>query len=149
MRTAWTSGRPGRPTVGRRHPKGRDVQSHFDDELTEIGAARRFAERVVGAHHTRIADVLVVVSELASNAIRHAHTGFSLRVCDQTDHVRIEVADHGAGWPVPRRHQAASGGGGMGLSLVEALSDRWGATEQPGGKVVWAELDGTRGLRFV
>jgi len=124
------------------------VQSDFEDELTEIGSARRFAESVIGTHHTRIADVLVVVSELASNAIRHARTGFSVRVCDLPDHVRIEVADHGTGWPVPRREEAASGGG-MGLSLVEALSDRWGATARPTGKVVWAELDDARALRSV
>jgi anti-sigma regulatory factor (Ser/Thr protein kinase) len=117
------------------------VQSDFDGELGEIVEARRFAERVIGSAHARLADVLVIVSELASNAIRHAHSGFSVSVCNRLDHVRIEVADHGGGWPViPPRHDVVTGGG-MGLNLVAALSDRWGAKEQPGGKVVWAELD--------
>jgi hypothetical protein len=37
----------------------------------------------------------------------------------------------------------------MGLTLVEALSDRWGAIERPDGKVVWAEIDDARALRSV
>jgi anti-sigma regulatory factor (Ser/Thr protein kinase) len=125
------------------------VQSDFDDDLTEIVEARRFAERTIGSTHARLADVLVIVSELASNAIRHAHSRFSVKVCNQRDRVRIEVADHGGGWPeIPPREDVVTGGG-MGLNLVAALSDRWGATEQPDGKVVWAELDDGSVLRSV
>jgi anti-sigma regulatory factor (Ser/Thr protein kinase) len=125
------------------------VQSEFDDELTEIVEARRFAERTIGPDHARLADVLVIVSELASNAIRHAHSGFSVRVCDRRDRVRIEVIDHGGGWPEIPQRETVTAGGGMGLNLVAALSDRWGATEQPDGKVVWAELDDGSVLRPV
>ncbi len=117
-----------------------DVQRDFADQLTEIVAARRFAECVIGDSHARLPDVLVVVSELASNAIRHAHTGFSINVDDDEEHVRIEVVDRGGGWPVVAESTAPTSGG-MGLQLVDALSDRWGAMERPGGKVVWAELD--------
>ncbi|MBV9951505.1 MAG: ATP-binding protein [Acidimicrobiia bacterium] len=125
------------------------MQSDFDDQITEIVAARRFAEQTIGVDHARLADILVIVSELASNAVRHAHSKFSVRVCNQRGVVRIEVTDHGDGWPeVPRREEVVSGGG-MGLNLVAALSDRWGATERPGGKVVWAELDDGPALRVV
>jgi anti-sigma regulatory factor (Ser/Thr protein kinase) len=125
------------------------VQDDFDDQLTEIVAARRFAEQTIGSDHARLADVLVIVSELASNAIRHAHTGFSLRVCSKREQVRIEVADHGGGWPEATRRETVTSEGGMGLNLVAALSDRWGATERPDGKVVWAELDDGPTLRVV
>jgi anti-sigma regulatory factor (Ser/Thr protein kinase) len=116
------------------------VHCDFDDQLTEIVAARRFAEGVLGSSHDRLDDVLVVVSELASNAIRHAHTGFRLSVEEDDHHVRIGVVDHGPGWPeaVPVKMPS---NGGMGLHLVDELTDRWGAMERPGGKVVWAELD--------
>jgi anti-sigma regulatory factor (Ser/Thr protein kinase) len=118
------------------------VHCDFDDKLTEIVAARRFAEEAVGGGHHRLPDVLVIVSELASNAIRHAGTGFTLAIEGAPEHVRIEVADHGGGWPVPVERNGAPSSGGMGLQLVDALSDRWGTMERPGGKVVWAEVDG-------
>jgi anti-sigma regulatory factor (Ser/Thr protein kinase) len=116
------------------------VDCDFEDQLTEIVAARRFAERVLGGRHARLDDVLVIVSELASNAVRHAHSGFRLSVADVEHHVRVEVVDRGPGWPEPVELTMPTNGG-MGLHLVEALSDRWGAMERPGGKVVWAELD--------
>jgi anti-sigma regulatory factor (Ser/Thr protein kinase) len=121
------------------------VQCEFDDRISEIVAARRFAEHVVGGEHDRLADVLVIVSELASNAVRHAHSPFSLKVDDDREQVRIEVLDHGTGWPVVRDAGSwpPTHGGGLGLHLVDALADRWGATERPDGdgKVVWVELD--------
>jgi anti-sigma regulatory factor (Ser/Thr protein kinase) len=116
------------------------VYCDFDDRLTEIVAARRFAEAVLGPQHLRLDDVLVIVSELASNAVRHAHSGFRLSVAEDDHQVRVEVVDGGPGWPEPVEVTMPSSGG-MGLHLVEALSDRWGAMERPGGKVVWAELD--------
>jgi anti-sigma regulatory factor (Ser/Thr protein kinase) len=113
----------------------------FESELSEIVAARRFAEQALTATHPRIEDALVIVSELASNAVRHARSGFRLEVDLTGDRVRIEVADHGAGWPTPSDGAPMPTNGGMGLHLVEALADRWGAVERPDGKLVWAELD--------
>jgi anti-sigma regulatory factor (Ser/Thr protein kinase) len=117
------------------------VQSDFDADLTDIVAARRFVERAIGSEHACLGDLLVIVSELASNAVRHAHSGFTVRVCGQRDRVRVEVLDHGDGWPEAPRREDVVTGGGMGLNLVGALSDRWGAVPQPDGKVVWAEID--------
>jgi anti-sigma regulatory factor (Ser/Thr protein kinase) len=116
-----------------------DVQRDFVDQITEIVAARRFAECVLGRGHRHLEAVLVIVSELASNAVRHAGTGFSLSVDDDHEHVRIEVMDRGGGWPAPSE-RALPSSGGMGLHLVEALSERWGAMERPVGKLVWAEV---------
>jgi len=117
------------------------VRCDFDDQLTELVEARRFTERVLGSEHDRLDTALVVVSELTSNALRHAKSGFTLSVDDDEHHVRIEVTDRGGGWPVPVEVRAAPTSGGMGLHLVEALADRWGAVEQPPGKLVWAEID--------
>ncbi len=116
------------------------MQCDFEAQLTEIVAARRFAEGVLGSVHPRLDEALVVVSELASNAIRHAGTGFRLSVDEDQRRVRIAVTDHGPGWP-----QAVgldlTRPGGMGLRLVDALTDRWGTSAQDDGKTVWAELD--------
>ena len=117
------------------------VYCDFEPDLSEIVAARRFAEQVLTTRHPRLEDALVIVSELASNAVRHAASGFRLAVDQADHHVRIEVADQGAGWPTPTTTAPMPTYGGMGLHLVEALADRWGATERPDGKLVWAELD--------
>ena len=116
------------------------MQCDFDDQLTELVAARRFTEDVLG-EHDRLDDVLVVVSELASNAVRHAKSGFTLSIDEDEDRIRIQVIDRGGGWPVAVEVRAAPCRGGMGLKLVGALADRWGAVEHPPGKLVWAELD--------
>jgi anti-sigma regulatory factor (Ser/Thr protein kinase) len=117
------------------------VYCDFEPDLTEIVAARRFAEQVLTRAHPRLEDALVIVSELASNAVRHASSGFRLAVDQDDHHVRIEVVDRGEGWPTPTTGATLPTNGGMGLHLVEALADRWGAVERPGGKLVWAELD--------
>jgi anti-sigma regulatory factor (Ser/Thr protein kinase) len=117
-----------------------DVQCEFDDQLTELVAARRFTEGVLG-EHDRLDDVLVVVSELASNAVRHARSGFTLSIDGDEDRIRIQVTDRGGGWPVAVEVRVMPCHGGMGLKLVDALADRWGAVEHPPGKLVWAEID--------
>jgi anti-sigma regulatory factor (Ser/Thr protein kinase) len=121
------------------------VQRDFDDQLTEIVSARRFAADAIG-DHARLDDALVVVSELATNAVRHARSRFSLSVDRDDEHLRIEVLDHGEGMPVmpvaDRAPRDAPRSGGIGLFVVDALADRWGVVEQPAGKLVWAELDG-------
>ena len=96
---------------------------------------------VSSAEHDRLDAALVVVSELASNALRHAKSGFTLSIDEDEHRIRIEVIDRGGGWPVPVEVRATPTSGGMGLHLVEALADRWGAVERPQGKLVWAEID--------
>lgn len=84
--------------------------------------------------------LLLVVSELVANAVRHGRAGIGLGVslALQADagRVRIEAMDAGGRW---RRHPDDAIGG-WGLSLVDALADRWGLTRgHP--TVAWAEFD--------
>jgi anti-sigma regulatory factor (Ser/Thr protein kinase) len=84
-------------------------------------------------------DVLLVVSELVTNALLHARTELELHVRTSCDSVFVAVRD--ANLDPPRRLEASAlDAGGRGLCLVESLSDRWGVDEEPGGKVVWCEL---------
>jgi anti-sigma regulatory factor (Ser/Thr protein kinase) len=88
-------------------------------------------------------DVVLLVSELVTNAIVHAAAPVELRLHRYGQTVRVEVVDHGATWtvrrPAPQRELAE---GGRGLELVELLAARWGVDPLPGmdGKVVWATL---------
>jgi anti-sigma regulatory factor (Ser/Thr protein kinase) len=83
-------------------------------------------------------DVRVVVSELASNAVVHAHTRFL--VCVRLEPtVRVEVTDSSAAMPMLRRPDRTHAGG-RGLVIVNAFAQHWGADTVDGGKIVWADL---------
>lgn len=113
-----------------------------------VRAARDFA--VATLHRWGVAershDIATVVSELLTNALRHALPGsgeaqprwpirlglLQLRPC-----VLCAVADPSTVAPVPQL-SGALGETGRGLHIVCALSDRWGYTPSGTGKVVWA-----------
>ena len=84
-------------------------------------------------------DVAIVVTELATNAVRHARSGFTVSLMLGTDAVQVRVEDarplagsHGVPpLPVSADH---------GLGLVDAVAARWGVQPADGGKTVWAEL---------
>lgn len=83
-------------------------------------------------------DVALIVSELVTNAVRHAGTEVRLRLERLPHGVRLEVADDSTR-PL-RQVVGYADEGGRGLPLVDALSTRYGVEGRPDGKVVWAEL---------
>ncbi|KOX18145.1 MULTISPECIES: ATP-binding protein [unclassified Streptomyces] len=87
-------------------------------------------------------DVLLVVSELVTNACLHADGPESLRVLRLDKVLRLEVTDRGAGQPAPRTPHRAGRPGGHGMFIVQRLCRDWGIDRTPGapGKTVWAEL---------
>jgi anti-sigma regulatory factor (Ser/Thr protein kinase) len=87
-----------------------------------------------------VADVVVLLtSELVTNAILHARTDIELVVRCESATIRIEVDDHSPRLPVPR-HAAADASSGRGLTLVNLMSGAWGVEERPSGKAVWFEV---------
>jgi len=84
-------------------------------------------------------DAVLLVSEIATNAVLHAGTPFRLTVARRPGIVRIAVTDGADTLPV-RRHPAPDEPGGRGMALVEMLTVAHGADRVDGGKVVWAEL---------
>ncbi|MEV6198088.1 ATP-binding protein [Streptomyces sp. NPDC051920] len=87
-------------------------------------------------------DVLLVVSELVTNACLHAEGPDELRVSCDNKVLRIEVSDRGSGQPAPRTPHRAGRPGGHGMFIVQRLCLDWGVLRTPGvaGKTVWAEL---------
>ena len=87
-------------------------------------------------------DVLLVVSELVTNACLHADGPEEIRVARTAKVLRVEVVDAGSGQPAPRTPHRAGRPGGHGMFIVQRLCLDWGVLRVPGrpGKTVWAEL---------
>jgi anti-sigma regulatory factor (Ser/Thr protein kinase) len=79
----------------------------------------------------------LIVSELVTNAIRHAEAPIQLRLIRNTALI-CEVSDASSTAPHPRRARALDEGG-RGLFLVGQLAERWGTRHTPTGKTIWAE----------
>jgi anti-sigma regulatory factor (Ser/Thr protein kinase) len=96
--------------------------------------------------------VLLATSELVTNATIHGADRPTLDVQTSSGTVRVEVYDSGpaprawldriraCGEPVGTRPDDELRLGGRGLRIVDTLSERWGVTPQPPGKVVWFEM---------
>jgi PAS domain S-box-containing protein len=79
----------------------------------------------------------LVVSELVTNAIRHAVGPIRLRLIRERSLI-CEVLDSGDTAP-HLRHPRTTDEGGRGLLLVSQFARRWGTRFVPEGKVIWAE----------
>jgi hypothetical protein len=84
-------------------------------------------------------DVLLVVSELVTNALLHGTGKPLLRLVGTTSQVRVEVHDDN---PEPPRVRESGPDGGWGLPLVGRLAVAWGSYAVGVGKTVWCQLAG-------
>lgn len=79
------------------------------------------------------------VSELVTNVILHARTPFSVKVTKGSDSIKVAISDESSDLPAARPYDKTEVTG-RGLHIVEALTDRWGYFNIPGGKTVWFEV---------
>lgn len=84
-------------------------------------------------------DVVLVVSEMVTNAVRHAAPPVGLEIEAGEDSVVVAVCDGSPQSPVAREADLDAEGG-RGMLLVDLLSDDHGVRAQPPGKAVWAVL---------
>ena len=89
---------------------------------------------------------VLLVSELVTNAVRHARGTDVIAVDLQAARtwLRIEIHDTDRHWPQPRVPSGFDESG-FGFVLVDALAGTWGVRETESGKAVWAELDTRQG----
>ncbi|MEV2190240.1 SpoIIE family protein phosphatase [Streptomyces phaeochromogenes] len=104
--------------------------------------ARRFTRRTLRAWGvTEESDaILLVVSELVTNALVHTDGQVRFDLTLINDRLRIAVADASPRTPIKPTSIGWEATGGRGILLVEALSATWGTVPVSGGKQVWAEL---------
>ncbi|MFF1606036.1 ATP-binding protein [Streptomyces mirabilis] len=81
--------------------------------------------------------VLLTVSELVTNAHRHAHSSAQLVMTCDDQCLHVSVHDKSGDLPVPREAGTESLGG-RGMFLVDAMADTWEAHPCPHGKSVSA-----------
>ncbi|GAA4804628.1 ATP-binding protein [Streptomyces ziwulingensis] len=124
----------------------------FEDESGVVPLARDFTRQALYAwgwlpadsadQRAAAEDVLLVVSELVTNACLHAEGPDELSISRDRKVIRLEVSDRGTGEPAPRTPHQAGRPGGHGMFIVQRLCLDWGVVRSPGvpGKTVWAEL---------
>jgi serine/threonine-protein kinase RsbW len=113
----------------------------FSREPQSIAAARRFAtEALEGIPSETLDAVELMVSELATNSIRHANTAYEVAVTRARQTIRVEVTDDAGGTPA-MRSPGPDEPTGRGLRIIEMLSDAWGVEQRKAsGKTVWFRL---------
>lgn len=109
------------------------------DQVSIREARSRVAQRLDGLSGDSLEIILVLTSELVTNAILHGAGPLGLSVAWDDRGVRIDVHDESPERPVVRAvdHEAAHG---RGLLLVDALADEWGVDGTDTGKSVWFTL---------
>ncbi|MEV5551309.1 SpoIIE family protein phosphatase [Streptomyces sp. NPDC052309] len=108
-----------------------------------VGHARRFTRRTLrtwGVPQDDLDAVLLVVSELVTNALVHTDGKVRLDLTLVNGRLRVAVADASPRTPVKPAGIGWEATGGRGILLVEAMSAAWGALPVSGGKQVWSEI---------
>jgi anti-sigma regulatory factor (Ser/Thr protein kinase) len=125
------AGREKQANGGRERPDGPvpvPLDQHFDrDDLYAVRAAVAAHAADLGAPPERVRHLVIIASELASNAVRHGGGRGRLRLWRFDGAVRCEVSDEGPGIADPRNagvaNPSALAPGGRGLWVVRQLSD--------------------------
>ncbi len=119
--------------------------ARFAAELRSATEARRFVEdelRPAGAGEDTLCHAQLLVTELVTNAARHARSAVDLTVTGEKGCVRIEAHDDSSAIPTAPRADTVTRH--RGLQLIEDLSEGWGVDVRGGhGKIVWCELAST------
>ena len=117
------------------------ARRRFPATLDSVADARRFTLGALAGQPAELQDaVVLMVSELTTNALVHALSAFEVTIRQEGGIVRVEVSDAGGGEP-----ELLSPGStephGRGLRIVDRLADAWGAIDSPsGGKSIWFTL---------
>jgi anti-sigma regulatory factor (Ser/Thr protein kinase) len=117
------------------------VEETFSAEPRNISAARRFVTDTLAAWDAADFEwaAVTAASELTTNALLHAGTGFTLSLRLDNGQLRVAVTDQSIRFPKQRGFgsQATTG---RGMDVVTALSAAHGVESTPTGKTVWCDV---------
>jgi serine/threonine-protein kinase RsbW len=110
----------------------------------QVRQVRDFVGRVVAGCPVA-GDVVLLASEVATNAIEHTASGaggsFTVAVCRSACRVRVEILDDGSVKTPVAHRPGRPGERGCGLFLVSEFAARWGYSGGQHGRVVWFEVE--------
>lgn len=132
-----------------------DQSVTFSDSLLAPSEARNFVRQQGCPEHGALAmgALLLVASELVTNAVRHGRPPIVLHLSCRGSEVRLSVCDTGPDLPrgqgtrvdpgptgarLPR--EGPRGGQGLGLIIVAKTAREWGTTPLASGKEVWSRV---------
>lgn len=121
------------------------VRERFPQMPSSVRAARAMAtEACLRWQLPGLAEAAaLVVSELVTNAVRHAQTPIELTINRARRYLHVAVRDYSRQPPRLIGPEGEAMPGGRGLLIVEAAASSWGYTLLPDGKVTWASLSRT------
>ena len=113
-----------------------------------VREARAFAAKALGDLHPALDNVVLLTSELVTNAITHSrsrhHEGaVQIVVTESEGGVRVEVSDQGSELSAPVVRSEVFASDGHGLFLVQSLADQWGYVRGDNSTTVWFWLAGS------
>lgn len=98
----------------------------FENAPQSVTATRHFAIATLqNAAAETLEAIQLMVSELASNCVRHTDSRFDLTIIQTAREVRVEAIDCGRGEPRMRSPRPADPSG-RGLRIIDMLSTGWG-----------------------
>ncbi|MGE9695906.1 ATP-binding protein [Streptomyces sp. CH6] len=128
-------------------PSGPPAQAMFPKSEEAPAQARAYVRDLLAVDDDqldaeRLDDVLLIVSELVTNAYRYGtepEDSVLVTVLTTSERVRVEVHDPCRTRP-RMRNDSDERARGRGLHIVDELAARWGTYDRPLGKAVWAEV---------
>ncbi|HVM05664.1 MAG TPA: SpoIIE family protein phosphatase [Acidimicrobiales bacterium] len=120
----------------------REARIALPADVASVPATRQFLAGVLRSWRMPEVvegDVQLLSSELASNAVRHARSRFTVIVRYDGERLRVEVGDGSRAMP-RKRSPEPDEVGGRGLVLVDVLASSWGVLPTLEGKRVWFEV---------
>ncbi|MGZ4596530.1 MAG: ATP-binding protein [Actinomycetes bacterium] len=123
-----------------------EAEATFTAKHTDVAAARRFVTNVLTGWNAAVFDwsAVTLVSELATNAVLHARTGFTVTLRLTGDVLRLAVSDQSNRLP-QQRHYGLDATTGRGMHLLRDLAASNGVDVTALGKTVWCELRASAG----
>jgi anti-sigma regulatory factor (Ser/Thr protein kinase) len=136
------------PELPRRNPMRPPLLRVLPGTPESASAARQIARQLLGDGHPAAETVMLLVSELVTNAITHSKSGapggtVTVALCAGSAGILVQVRDDGGALePCVSTISGTDAEHGYGLLLVDALADRWGTISTPEGRVTWCRVGG-------
>ncbi|MDQ1629027.1 MAG: hypothetical protein QOI54_2771 [Actinomycetota bacterium] len=117
------------------------AEATFSADTRSVSEARRFVNETLDswAADPFAWSAVTLVSELTTNAVLHAGTGFTVALRLTDERLRLAVSDQSLSLPIQRDY-GVNATTGRGLSLVKNLAAEDGVELTAAGKTVWCEL---------